>query len=260
MGKPENRYRALFDEEGQKISVVWKGALIGVLVGVAVVLYRLALTSAEEISFAVYAYIRSHTGWIPALFLGLGALGYGVGLLVSKYRAISGSGIPQVKGIMTGYMETGWFSTFLAKFLGGTLSILAGLSLGREGPSIQLGASLAQGVGDKLAKTRAERKILIASGASAGLAAAFNAPLAGVMFAMEEIFKYISPLILLSTMVSAIVADCVSRIVFGAAPVFSFTIQSGIPLRSYWLVCLVGVLLGGAGAAYNWVLLKNQAL
>lgn len=259
-GKPQNRYHALFDEEGQKISVVWKGALVGILVGIIVVLYRLALTHAEELSFAGYAYVREHPGLIPVLFLALGALGYGVGALVSKYRSISGSGIPQVKGFMMGYFETGWRSTLLFKFLGGTLSILAGLSLGREGPSIQLGASVAQGVGDRLAKTRTERKILIASGASAGLAAAFNAPLAGVMFAVEEVFKYLSPVILLSTMVSAILADCVSRVVFGASPVFSFHIQSGIPLKSYWIVCLIGVLLGCAGAFYNWMLLTAQRL
>ena len=129
----------------------------------------------------------------------------------------------------------------------GALGILAGLSLGREGPSIQLGACVAQGLGDKISDTRAERKILIASGAGAGLAAAFNAPLAGTMFVIEEIFKYISPVLLLSSMVGCILADSVARLAFGGAPVFSFPIQSGLPMDKYWMVIALGVVLGGAG-------------
>ena len=258
--KPDNRYRSLFDKEGQKLSLLWKSAFIGVLVGTVVVAYRIALTGAEEIAFAGYAYVRAHPALIPLLILFLAALGYGIGALVSKYPFISGSGIPQVKGIMMGYFKVGWLSTLIAKFVGGTLAILGGLSLGREGPSVQLGASIAQELGKKISLTRSERKILIASGAGAGLAAAFNAPLAGVMFTMEEIFKYISPVTLLSTMVSAIAADCISRVVFGAAPVFSFQIQSGIPLQNYWIVCLLGIVLGCAGAGYNWVLIAAQKL
>jgi H+/Cl- antiporter ClcA len=173
---------------------------------------------------------------------------------------ISGSGIPQVKGVIMGYFKNNWLSTLIAKFFGGAVSILAGLSLGREGPSIQLGACVAQGVGDKLAASRTEKKVLIASGASAGLAAAFNAPLAGAMFAMEEIFKYFSPAILLSTMMSAVVADFVSKIVFGINPVFNFDVQSSIPLSGYWLLFILGAIIGAAGAFYNFVLLQTQKL
>jgi H+/Cl- antiporter ClcA len=100
----------------------------------------------------------------------------------------------------------------------------------------------------------------MASGASAGLSAAFNAPLAGVIFAVEEIFKYFSPVVLLSTMVSAMVADFVSKIVFGMSPVFSFSLDGNIQLGSYWLIFLLGILLGIAGAFYNRILLLTQKL
>ena len=66
----------------------------------------------------------------------------------------------------------------------------------------------------------------MASGASAGLAAAFNAPLAGVIFSLEEIFKYFSPTILLSTMSAAVTADFISKQVFGTKPVFDFALTS----------------------------------
>ena len=255
-----NNYQAMLDSDSRRIAVIWKSAFVGILAGSATVVYRILLTKAESVSFAVYAYARMHPWVIPVVFAMLAGLGFVVGTLSGRYRAIGGSGIPQVKGTILGYFKNGWRSTLVAKIAGGTLGILAGLSLGREGPSIQLGACVAQGVGERLGDTRAERKILMAAGASAGLAAAFNAPLAGVVFAMEEVFKYISPLVLLSTMVSSILADLVARAVFGSSPVFTFSANSSLPVQQYWMICALGVLLGLAGALYNSTLIGTQKI
>lgn len=256
----ENQYQAAITMPTRKAGLIGKSAVIGASVGLIASVYRFVLMKAETFSFAVYDYIRSNPVLIPLLFLVLCALGYGVGYLASKYKYIGGSGIPQVKGIIMGHFEVPWLSTLIAKFVGGAASILAGLSLGREGPSIQIGSCVAEGIGNRLASSRTEKRMLIAGGASAGLAAAFNAPLAGAMFAVEEIFKYISPVILLVTMVCAVLGDFVSKMVFGVNTVFSFHTPVGIPLKSYWLLLLLGVLLGCMGALYNYVLLKTQAL
>lgn len=74
----------------------------------------------------------------------------------------------------------------MEKFIGGILAISPGLFLGREGPSIQLGAVVGQGYSQWRQSTKSEEKILISSGASAGLAAAFNAPIAGLLFVLER--------------------------------------------------------------------------
>ena len=134
------------------------------MAGIVVCAYRYTLIVAEEWSLRFYSTLQGHLQAIPLAFLTLGAIGYGVGLLVSRYNMISGSGIPQVSGVIQGYFRQNWLSTLLAKFFGGALSILAGLSLGREGPSIQLGACT-PGIGDRLASSKTEKKILIASGA-----------------------------------------------------------------------------------------------
>lgn len=97
-------------------------------------------------------------------------------------------------------------------------------------------------------------------GASAGLAAAFNAPLAGVLFALEEIHKNFSAEVLLSTMASAITADFISRNVFGLSPVFSFNVPGMLPLNQYGHVILLGVLLGALGVMYNVCIDKSQKL
>ncbi|MGE4283146.1 MAG: ClC family H(+)/Cl(-) exchange transporter [Clostridia bacterium] len=258
--KIHNNYKAIINTDSKKLPILYKSILIGLFVGIVTTLYRLVLMEAEELSFRIYGYLRDNLIFIPIAFIVLGVTGFLIGSLVSKYSMISGSGIPQVKGIIMGYFKNNWLGTLIVKFFGGTVSILAGLSLGREGPSIQLGACAAEGLGNKLAASRTERKVLIASGAGAGLAAAFNAPLAGAMFAMEEIFKYFSPVILLSTMVSAVIADFVSKMVFGNNPVFSFNMQNNIPLNDYWLLIILGATLGVIGAFYNFILIQTQKL
>ena len=234
--------------------------LIGLVAGSVNAGYRLALSYAETASFAMYDWVAEHKIWLPLALLILGVAGYGIGLLCSKFKLIGGSGIPQLKAQMLGYIKNTWFATLVAKFIGGCVSALGGLSLGREGPSIQLGACVAEGIAGKVTKSQSERRIYMASGASAGLAAAFHAPLAGSMFVIEEIFGYISPMVLLSSMVSAVVADMVGMMVFGGAPVFHFDIVTNIPLEHYWILGILGIVLGVAGSVYNLAMLKAQWL
>ena len=161
---------------------------------------------------------------------------------------------------MGGYLKNRPLSILINKFIGGTLSIISGLSLGREGPSVQLGACTGDIISKKFNSTRLERRLLISSGATAGLAAAFNAPLSGVLFSLEEIYKYFSPLVLLATITSAVAADFISKQFFGLDPVFHFANTIPIPLKNYWLLLVLGILLGIFGAFYNWVTLKTQNL
>ena len=99
-------------------------------------------------------------------------------------------------------------------------SIGSGLLLGREGPSIQLGASVAQGVAEGLKSNRVQKNIFISSGAGAGLAAAFNAPIAGLMFVLEEVHHTFSPLVALTTLTAAIVSNFVKY--FWSSSFFKF--------------------------------------
>ncbi len=256
-----NNYKILADDDSN-VSIVFKSLLVGLATGVVTVLYRVTLTYAEEFAFGMYDFLRSHLALIPLVFAMLCLAAYFVGFLVSKNEMIAGSGIPQLEGILKGNFRKrkNWLHTLCCKFLGGAIAIGGGLSLGREGPSIQLGACVAEGLGKKIGKGSLERRILMASGASAGLAAAFNAPMAGVIFALEEIFKYFSPVILLSLMSAAVASDFVSKQVFGITPIFNFEITNYIPLNSYWLLIVLGIILGGMGSFYNYALIKTKGL
>ena len=257
-----NRYQSLREKRNRKIIMVFKSLLVGFLSSGLIILYRLTLTYAEHYSSTFYAFVRANLEYLPILIIALGLLAFFVGHLLKKDKMITGSGIPQLEGIIKGHFRTrkSWYSTLIRKFFGGALAIFGGLSLGREGPSIQLGANVAEGLGKKIAASEQEKKVLMASGASAGLAAAFNAPMAGVVFALEEIFKYFSPIILLSMMSAAVAADFLSKQVFGLTPIFQFTATQAFPLQSYWLLILLGLLLGVMGALYNTTLLKTKHL
>lgn len=253
-------FQIITNTESRKVKLVLKALLVGVITSIIVILYRFVLAYGEKIAFYIYDFQKINKWTIPLWFILLSIIGYIVGKLVEKEPFISGSGIPHVKGVMDGYLTNRPMSVIINKFIGGTLAIISGLSLGREGPSVQLGASTGDFLSKKFKSTRLERRLLISSGASAGLAAAFNAPLSGVLFSLEEIYKYFSPLVLLSTIIASIASDFIAKQFFGLKPVFHFGISNPIPLENYWILIVLGVILGILGAFYNWFTLKTQYL
>ena len=134
------------------------------------------------------------------------------------------------------------------------------LVTGTGRPSIQLGAMIGQGISRILDRGKTEERYLMTCGASAGLAAAFHAPLAGVMFAIEEIHKGFSVSILISVMTASVTADFISSYIIGLDPVFAFRLDEFLPQRYYGLLLLLGVIVGVAGVFYNWAMLKVQEL
>lgn len=185
-------------------------------------------------------------------------ISWAVSVLCRKEPMISGSGIPQIEGEFHGKLKAHPLRVIGMKILGGSLSILGGLSLGREGPSIQLGGMGGAFVSHHLHREGEEAQFLLLCGASAGLSAAFGAPLAGVLFAVEEVYKIVSPSLLFSVMVSSVTADYLAKLYLGGGAVFSFPLSAQIPLQSYWVLILLGVLLGALGALYNRTLLFVQ--
>ena len=169
-----------------------------------------------------------------------------VSLFLKWEPLISGSGIPQVEGEFEGKIKPVWWRVLLLKFLGGLMAIGSGLALGREGPSIQLGAMTGKGFSRLRGRLTSEERMLVAAGAGAGLAAAFGAPLAGLVFVLEEIYRVFDSKVLLSTLAATIVADFISSFIFGLRPVITIFSFSGPRLADYWMIILLGVLLAQA--------------
>lgn len=237
-----------------------EGLLVGAVSGFIVMLYRIALTYASDWLGQILAFVSGHPLRIAVWFAVLLLLALVVGRLVKWEPMISGSGIPQVEGEILGKLKQDWRKVLPAKFIGGFLCLLGGLSLGREGPSIQLGAMGGQGVSRLLDRGKTEERYLMTCGASAGLAAAFHAPLAGTMFALEEIHKGFSVSLLISVMTASVTADYICSHIMGLDPVFQFGLAEVLPQDYYWALLLLGVLLGFLGAFYNKVMLWAQKL
>ena len=242
------------------VLLIGEGLLVGGIGGFVVVLYRMALDVAGDWLDGILAY-AGQTPWrMAGWFVALGALAWLVSRLVSWEPLISGSGIPQLEGEMAGKLEQKWYRVLPAKFLGGFLCLLGGLALGREGPSIQLGAMAGKGISRGLDRGKTEEKFLLTCGAGAGLSAAFHAPLAGVMFSLEEVHKNFSVSALLSVMTASLTADFLATAVLGTDSIFQFAITRELPVHFYWMVLGLGVILGVLGAFYNWFTLKVQSL
>lgn len=253
--------RILESLETNKYRNILEGVGVGVFTGLAVSFFRLSLQKAESFRGSVLCGIESNgiQGLLWALAL-LAAAYLIVWFCSRKVPLCGGSGIPQVKGELLGKIEQNWWRVLLAKYFGGVAAIGAGLSLGREGPSIQLGAMVGKGFSRLTGKLRTEEKLLMTCGAGAGLSGAFCAPLAGVVFTLEELHKNFSTEILLATMAASVASDFVSSYLFGLTPVFGIHVESKLPLSHYWQLVILGILLGCLGVCYNWATARMQEI
>ena len=231
--------------------VLLEGFIVGILAGIVGVVYRLLLSYGEKMAYFVVDYIKNNILHLCISIICVLIIGFIISKLLKYESYISGSGIPQVEAEMIDQIDEKWYKVILAKMVAGTLSIVGGLSLGREGPSIQLGAMVGKGLASVFKRMKLEEKYLLTCGAAAGLSAAFNAPLAGVLFALEEIHKNFSPLALVTVMVASLTGDFISKNIFGMTPSLYFPLADTLPLGQYGFLIILGIIVGVLGVIYN---------
>lgn len=239
-----------------RLRLLIEGILVGAGTGIAVGIFRFLLAETEVWRPWVYQQVRAGylTGdwlWPAAYSVSFVLIAFLVHRIVQNEPMCTGSGIPQIKGILLGKMYMRWHTVVLSKIVGGVLAIGAGLSLGREGPSVQIGAAVGQGISRNARRTRFEERILLTAGAGAGLAAAFNAPLAGVVFGLEELQKSFSPVLLLASITAAVTATTVAGMIFGFSPIFAVGQLEPLPLAAYGSLMLLGIFVGLLGRMFN---------
>lgn len=256
-------YKLLNNTRYFRLRLCAGGVVTGVLAGVIISGFRFALTGAASLRANLQSFVFAGGYTPPAIALFCGALLIAAALLAWLAKAepqAAGSGIPQVKGAVLGVFKLRWLRILLVKFAACALAIGSGLSLGRAGPSIQMGAMAGQGVSRLLARPRIEERYLISGGAAAGLAAVFNAPLAGVIFVLEEINHNFSGFLLFPVLSASVAATFTSRLILGRDTVFNF---SGLPVlqySDYWVILVAGIICGVLGALFNYGLLNAVRL
>ncbi len=255
--KEKTTLRKIEYHKKESIYLIVRGIEVGIAAGLISVFYRFILTNAEALLLKAADFAKESTLKGIIWFAILALMGLCVAKIIQWEPMSAGSGIPQVSGEIKGDLSQCWWRVIIAKIAGGTLSILSGLSLGREGPSIQLGAMAGKGAALITKADKTSELRMISCGGGAGLAAAFNAPLAGVMFILEEIHRTIDKSIICMGIVACITADFVSKIFFGQDNIFSYE-TANIPLRYYWLLFILGALLGLLGCGYNIIMSRGQ--
>lgn len=243
----------------------WKmaaaGLLVGLVSGLLVVAYRLGVEYGTDAARWMYARIQGDWWLLVPWTVAVVGGGLLVSWMVGREPMASGSGIPQTSGVVVDGLSMRWQTILPVRFLGGLLGAVMGLSLGREGPSIQIGACGAQFVSHRLRRGKrddTQERYLVTAGAAAGLSAAFSAPLSGMMFALEGVHRSFSPVILMGATAASLTADFVSKYCFGLKPVLDFVDMPQMTLSQYWWTLPLGLVSGLSGSLTNRLLLGSQ--
>ena len=227
--------------------------LIGALVGLVVVAFIL-LTG----RLAAHMYPAGGAGWRRVLVPTLGALVSGI-LLFRFFPDARGSGIPQTRAAIFVYDGRISSKTVLGKFVCCAIALASGIALGREGPSVHIGSGIASVIGRRLGLSSAQVRWLIPVGAAAALAAAFNTPIAAVLFSLEEIMGDMHAPILGSVVLSATTSWMVLHLVLGDEPLFHVAGYHLVSPAELLLYAVLGVLGGVVSAGFVRLLLELRA-
>src|SRR3954452_9342061 len=181
----------------------------------------MALEQADRLRDLVIAWAHDQALVGFVLVVTAGAAAALAAWLVRRFAPhATGSGIPHVEAVLRQEVPPAPFVLLPVKFVGGLLAIGSGLALGREGPSVQMGASLAHIAATLSQRCWADSRVLMAAGAGAGLATAFNAPIAGAVFVLEELVRRFETRIAIAALGASAIAMGVARLFLGDAPDF----------------------------------------
>jgi len=228
--------------------------MIGVLVGLTVVAFIL-LTG----RLAAQMYPAGGAAWRRVVIPVIGALISGF-LLFRYFPDARGSGIPQTKFAI--YINDGYISlkTVLGKFLCCSTSLASGIALGREGPSVQIGAGIASVLGRRFGLSKEGVKALVPVGCSAALAAAFNTPIAAVLFSLEEILGNLHAPVLGTVVISSATSWIVLHLLLGDEPLFHVPAYRLVHPMEFGIYAVLGVVGGLGSVCFVKLLLKLRTL
>jgi chloride channel protein, CIC family len=249
---PGRYWRALREEREEQVFLVLT-LLIGALVGALVVAFILITER-----FGARLYPVGGAAWRRLLVPVLGSLGMGY-LLYRFFPDARGSGVPQTKAALWargGIISPG---TVFGKFFCTSATLACGIPLGREGPAVQVGAGIASLLGRYLGLRPEKVKALIPVGAAAAIAAAFNTPLAAVVFALEEVVGDLHAPVLGSVVLASATSWGMLRLLLGNDPLFQVPQYQLVHPAELAIYALLGVLGGFISAAFSRLLLWMRA-
>jgi CIC family chloride channel protein len=234
------------------IGFVVAAALVGVLTGISAASFRLLLIQGARLRTGLAQWAHG-TWWglIVVILVCTAAAAIAAALVHRVEPHAEGSGIPRVEAVADGRVRPDRFRILPVKYIGGLLAISSGMALGREGPSVQMGGTAAVIVATVTRRNIADLRILVAGGAAAGLATAFNAPIAGGVFVLEELVKRFDPRTTVATLVASASGFAAARLL--VRPEYDFhmkPLSDPRLIESGWVLA-IGLVTGVLGVLYN---------
>ncbi|NOX87363.1 MAG: H(+)/Cl(-) exchange transporter ClcA [Chlorobi bacterium] len=249
------------DADTKDFNLIFFAFVVGLIAGVLGSVFRLTLGYISVFRDWLYAGTADAgpAKWVLSLLFGV--VGVVVALfLVKKFAPeTSGSGVQEIEGALDEIRPLRWKRVLPVKFIASLFSLGSGLLLGREGPTIQMGANAGKMVKDVFRHPDTKTNSLVSAGAAAGLASAFNAPLAGIIFVIEEMhgrFRY-TFFSVAAIIVASGTADFVVRVLVGADPVIKMMVFTSPPLSAIWLFIVLGLLFSLVGYVFNKLLILS---
>jgi len=244
-------------EHGNLLVLALLAFAVGGLSGLVGSVFRLALERSDRFRNAVIDWAHGMEIGGFALVIGVPAIATGLAFwLVRKFApGAKGSGIPDVEALLSDELPPPPLILIPVKFFGGVLAMGAGLALGREGPTVQMGAGIGHFLATAFRRNKDDVNALLAAGAGAGLATAFSAPCAGAIFVLEELVRRFDARITVTTLCASGSAIAVARLFLGNGPDFQL---EPLPYSGFGTVpifLVLGAVTGLMGIAYNHVLL-----
>jgi CIC family chloride channel protein len=255
--------RRLIRRDKTPVAILFMAAIVGTLAGLVGVAFEKSVNWVQQNRLAMLAHVADYSLIVwPLAFISsvlLAIVGY---YLVRRFAPeAGGSGIPEIEGALEELRPVRWWRVIPVKFIGGMGTLGAGMVLGREGPTVQLGGNIGRMVLDVFRLRGAEaRHSLLATGAAAGLSAAFNAPLAGILFIIEEMrpqFRY-NLISIKAVFIGVIMSSVVFRIFNGEGAVIEVGRLSNAPVNTLWLYLVLGIVFGGIGVMFNALVFRTQ--
>ena len=245
--------------------ILFLASLVGAFTGVLGSLFQLGIQAIiswrESLSDVAFTNIYTQCLTIFSISACMGAIAY---YLVKRFAPESGgSGIPEIEGALLDLRPVRWWRVLPVKFFGGLFALGSGMVLGREGPTVQMGSNLGKMISDtcKL-KDKDSQHTLIATGAGAGITTAFNAPLSGILFVIEEMkgeFTY-SKSSIKAVFVGCVSACVVYQLIMGSAPILNIPNTTAVSLGTIWIYIFLGLSLGLIGSLSNFFILTTRRL
>ena len=246
---PRKRWTSLLEHREDQVFLALT-VIIGGLVGLVVVAFIL-LT--ERVGMRIYP--PGSEAWRRVALPVAGSLVIGY-LLYRYFPDARGSGVPQTKAALFAREGRITISTVLGKFFCTSATLASGIPLGREGPAVQVGAGIASVLGRNLGLRPEKVKALIPVGTAAAIAAAFNTPLAAVLFSLEEVMGNLNAPILGSVVLASAISWAVLRSLLGDHPLFNVPQYQLVSPAEFGIYAVLGVAGGFLSAAFTSLLLK----